>query len=657
MFSLNMRYLSPRGYDYLRKKFDDHLPHPATIRKWFSFSHAGANRGFMDASLHTLKKLVDETDGTIYVSIAFDEMSIRCLVQWLDHKKKFSGFINYGTREFEGDPLPIATNALVVMLNGINVRVTIPVAYYYITTLIAEEKAIMIASILKTLTDIGIRVMSVTSDGLITNFAAYDILGASFDPEGIVPYFINSSDGNKVYVFHDPPHMLKLIRNCLGDQKVLCDRNKRPIEWKFIERLYRSTQSTLCSHKLTKRHIDWKSTPMKVGLATQTMSLSVAQSIEKLNRSGVRQFEDSEGTVEFITRINNLFDIFNSDEDVVNNVHKTPINSESKRQVFEFMNDMMAYIDGLTVSGAPITGSKRYTGFVGFKSNIIAVKMIYEELVETKQITKLRTVGIQQDYLESFFGRMRSGNGNNTNPSQEQFDANLQKILLNRELTCSALSNCIDKLDILTVPSTQINRQPIEPEFIMVANERGENEVDEEKEEREEREESEEILSGELTITMGERFGVANAAGCIEATIERSKKFDCGDCSTIFERNEKIDHNLFVKQKKNVLACKSTMDICEISNTEFSKYLNSVHESCFDYYHLFNEIKSKISLENLFIETNFEHDPSHKIFFVDFIVEQFVKIRAIQRARKITSDQHRTLVRSAKMHDIHFAGQ
>lgn len=191
----------------------------------------------------------------------------------------------------------------------------------------------------------------------------------------------------------------------------------------------------------------------------------------------------------------------------------------------------------------------------------------------------------------------------------------------------------------------------------MVSNEREESEVDEERGESEESEESEEILSSESTILMGERFGVANAAGCIEATIEKSKKFHCDDCSTIFERNEKIDHNWFVKQKMDGLPCKSTMDICDISNTEMSKYLNSVHESSFDYHQLFNEIKSKIPLENLFIETNFEHDPSHKIFFVDFIVEQFVKIRAIQRARKITSDQHRTLVRSAKMHDIHFAGQ
>lgn len=168
MFSLNLRYLSPRGYEYLRKKFNDNLPHSATIRKWFSFSNAGTNGGFIGAALETLEKLVQEfraNNKTIYAAIAFDEMAIRGLVQWLHHRKKFSGFINFGTKVFSNDPLPIATNALVVMLNGINFKATIPIAYYFVTSLIAEEKAILVASILKTLTNIGIRVISVSING------------------------------------------------------------------------------------------------------------------------------------------------------------------------------------------------------------------------------------------------------------------------------------------------------------------------------------------------------------------------------------------------------------------------------------------------------------------------------------------------------------
>lgn len=163
----------------------------------------------------------------------------------------------------------------------------------------------------------------------------------------------------------------------------------------------------------------------------------------------------------------------------------------------------------------------------------------------------MHTVSIQQDYLESFFGRMRSGNGDNTNPSQEQFSANFRRTLVNRELTCSALSNCVDNLDILTVSSAQINQQhrSFEQDLIMVINEDQEREVLHD-------DESEEILfeeseSAEETVnSLAESLGVANTAGCIEALIEKNKIFNCVYCLLIFEQNEKIGPRLFVQQKK-----------------------------------------------------------------------------------------------------------
>lgn len=561
MFSLNLRYLSPRGYEYIRNKFDRNLPHTATIRKWFSLSNAGANGGFIDCVLQMLKKLADENhlqNKTIYVSIAFDEMAIRKHVEWLHHKKKFSGFINFGTKQSTDDIPPIATNALVAMLNGINTKITIPIAYYFITNLIAEEKAIMIASIVQTLTEIGIVVKSITSDGLKTNFAAYQILGASFDAENMLPYFENSANGNKIYVFHDPPHLIKLVRNCLGDMKNLSDRFDR--QWKFIEQLYRSTQNDLCSHRLTKRHIDWKATPMKVTLATQTLSSSVAHSIGKLADSGIHIFADSEGTVEFIKNFDQLFDVFNSDRDVENNLYKTPIGFQSNNRdpVFSFIDNMIEYIDGLTLMGKPIIQSQRSTGFVGFKSNIIAFKMFIEELVDTNRITPFRTVSIQQDYLESFFGRMRSGNGSNTNPSQEQFSANFRKTLVNRELTCSALSNCIDKLDILTVSSGLSNQRSFGPDFSLIMNANNESEFnqDDENEEvelglfnpsRNDDERDENAFGDPENDSLTVILGLVNTAGSIEASINRSKKFECDQCSPIFEQNEK---NRFVSENE-----------------------------------------------------------------------------------------------------------
>lgn len=166
--------------------------------------------------------------------IEIDEMAIRQHIQYLHYKKTFAGFINFGTLEHEKGPLPMAKNAIVIMVNALNMQLTMPIAFFFITTLIAEEKAILIATVLKALTDIGVRVVSMTSDGLYSNPASFEILGVNSDENSVSPYFRNQDTDEKIYVFYDAPHMVKLIRNCLGDKHVLYDKFNGKIEWKFI---------------------------------------------------------------------------------------------------------------------------------------------------------------------------------------------------------------------------------------------------------------------------------------------------------------------------------------------------------------------------------------------------------------------------------------
>lgn len=660
-FSLNLRFLGPRAYDYLRNKFDNNLPHPGTIRKWFALGNLNGGK-FHDLAFQTLKELA-QTE-TIYAAISFDEMSIRRHVQWLQCKKKFAGYVNFATLLEENDPLPIATHAIVIMLNGINVKVTLPIAYFFITTLIAEEKAILIASVIKALTEIGIRVLTITSDGLASNFAAYEILGASLAHDNLIPYFTNQDDGKRVYIFLDPAHKIKLIRNCLGDEKILHDGSNRPIEWKFIDRLYRTKSSGIASHRLTKRHIDWKSNPMKVVLATQTLSMSVAQSIAKLAQNGVSQFKGSEGTVEFIMRCDNSFNIFNSDKYDESNVYKSPITEATKQTIFDFMDETITYFDGLTLKGKKITVSSRNTGFKGTISNMIALKNLHEEIVDSKLIPQLRTTSIQQDFLESFFGRMRSKCGDNSNPTQEQFVSNFSRILANQELTSSTLSNCLDKLDILVVSSNEIRSSSSSHDFIMIANATNS-------------ESEEETLAADLifditpsvdenlnqfeetehNIDAAELLGIVNLAGQIEARIERNERFNCNDCCEVFENNVKVDTSLFVRNKKNILPCESTFEICKIGSKTMDNYFKTVHESRFNYEKLVSQIKNKIRYDELYTRTNFDHNQDHKSLLIDFVIEELIRIQAVHRARIITLNQQKTFIRSAKTHDINFAGQ
>lgn len=133
MFSLNLNFLSARAYDYVREKFDNHLPHPVTIRKWFSKGNGSCTGGFHESALSCLSDIVQELTAAgkqMYVALSFEEMSTRQHIQYLHHKKRFAGFINFGTQNNDKEPLPVAKNAIVIMLNALNMSLTMPIAFF-----------------------------------------------------------------------------------------------------------------------------------------------------------------------------------------------------------------------------------------------------------------------------------------------------------------------------------------------------------------------------------------------------------------------------------------------------------------------------------------------------------------------------------------------
>lgn len=83
------------------------------------------------------------------------------------------------------------------------------------------------------------------------------------------------------------------------------------------------------------------------------------------------------------------FDVFNSDKVIKGNVYKSPINVMSKETVFSFLDSLTDYIDKLKLNGKPVMTTGRKTPFIGFKSNSIAYKMMYEDLGENKLIENI----------------------------------------------------------------------------------------------------------------------------------------------------------------------------------------------------------------------------------------------------------------------------
>lgn len=363
-FAFTLHYYSPRAYNFLRFKFNKHLPEVSTIRNWVSNSSGRGLPGINPEAVRAVQNIANEMkkNGKEFLcSLAFDEVYIKRHVSWNEAQKKFLGFITYGRKDGNGE-LPVANQALVFLLTGLNVDFSIPMAYFFIKSLKAYEKSILIIEIIKTITLAGGRVINVTFDGYKNNFAAVRLLGAVFRLPEMKPFFLNPIDETKIHVILDACHMLKLIRNCLGTKRAFQNGDQK-IEWVYFERLESCrVNSNFVTHKLTKKHIQWSRNKMNVKLAAQTFSDSVGNSMEYLEKHNHSGFEGCGGTVKFNRIINNLFDIFNSKKSGSNKMFKNPLCRTSAQATFSFLDEATEYLKSLKIDGIDALKCERSTG-------------------------------------------------------------------------------------------------------------------------------------------------------------------------------------------------------------------------------------------------------------------------------------------------------
>ena len=108
-------------------------------------------------------------------------------------------------------------------------------------------------------------------------------LGASISICNSVTSFVHPLNTNQlIHILLDVCHMLKLVRNTLGDNGSLLDSESNEIQWKYIVELQalQEKERLRLGNKLKAAHINWWQQKMKVILAAQPVSSSAANAIE-----------------------------------------------------------------------------------------------------------------------------------------------------------------------------------------------------------------------------------------------------------------------------------------------------------------------------------------------------------------------------------------
>ena len=247
--------------------------------------------------------------------------------------------------------------------------------------------------------EVGATTTCVTMDGPSAHLCTMEDLGAVINPDNLKPFFPHPSDPSlRVKVLLDLAHGLKCVRNILASEKILRSPSGL-VEWSYIEKLHKiqEKEGLRAGNKLRKQHVEWHCNKMNVSVAAQTLSTSVADSLDFLREDlKMKEFENSAATSEFLRLFDSLFDVFNS-KNILGKKFKAPMQLKNEHEWISLFAEASIYIRSLRKwDGTPILSSRAKTGFLGFLCAIEAFQNLFDDLVRNGPLDYLATYKFSQ---------------------------------------------------------------------------------------------------------------------------------------------------------------------------------------------------------------------------------------------------------------------
>ncbi len=127
-----------------------------------------------------------------------------------------------------------------------------------------------------------LQVHSVTCDGTAVNVKTMSMLGCKWlDDDLNGELDLQFTEGLEVHLILDPCQALKLAQYAIVHMQTLCDKDGKAIQWWHVQRLkeIQESKGLKFANKLRCQHVDFQRCKMKLCVAVQTLSRSVAETI------------------------------------------------------------------------------------------------------------------------------------------------------------------------------------------------------------------------------------------------------------------------------------------------------------------------------------------------------------------------------------------
>ena len=225
-------YQSSSCYSTLRNSGVITLPSDRTLR---DYRHASSSTsGFSvetDQELLTAIQQQKPQHLAKYVGIILDEMHVKeglffdkhtgCLVGFSDLGETNNLLSDYEQQFYTQGRTPRALGKLmlVFMIRGLFTSLKFPYVQFVAASVKGEHIFPLIRQVIKHLTILGLRVMTITCDGASDNRKMFTMFNSDADLS-YKTINVYSKDKDKVFFISDPPHLVKTIRNCFARGKL-----------------------------------------------------------------------------------------------------------------------------------------------------------------------------------------------------------------------------------------------------------------------------------------------------------------------------------------------------------------------------------------------------------------------------------------------------
>ena len=442
MYALSLYHASPKCYKLLKKSLT--LPGVSTLKSYLR--KVDIKPGFHQNVLDGLASKVEHMSSEAKLcAIVFDEMAIKERVSYDVSTDSVYGLEDLGT---SGRTRYVANHACVFMIRRLVDKWKQPVGYFFTSgTMSPDRLKSALLDCIDKVQATGLVVKVVICDQGSNNRSVVNSLGVTVDK----PTFKHND--STIFAMYDPPHLLKNIRNNLkrsGFQVM-----NEQVSWKYVEQFYDidSSLPIRMAPKLTAKHINLPPfTAMRVSLATQVLSHSVAAGITTLCLTGDKLPQEAIHTAYFLERFDSLFNTFNSAN--LHNSHNLRRAMSATSDHVPFLKDTLKWLDAVTPEGK----SKTLPCIQGWKLSINSLLGLWHDVHVSCNLKFLITNRLNQDCLENYFSLVRGRGGHRDNPDAVQFTAEHRALAVDSLFLSSREANCKEDMDSFLLKLSHVSK-------------------------------------------------------------------------------------------------------------------------------------------------------------------------------------------------------